>query len=416
MANVKKFVYVPTAAKWEANKQFITEADGKWFKSIVFRADTNEIWNRGVAYGMSPENAQKITNLESLKDTLVSGGLVTKSVDANGKESFVWALDATKVAYDKTDDKVIASATTVAAAIKELDAKISENKEAECTYKTRALTAEELAALNDANIKEAYKTVKLDKDGNEQSFVGDIIKVYKDSSLKSSDFVSTDGDGKAGQFLKLVYVLADGSEDTVYVDMSALIEQSEVENGIQQKDGKLSIKLDATTETFLTVGADGIKLAGVQSAIDTAKAEVIGTDADAKTADTIKGVKKLIDENEQATATSLTDLNTRVETLEGDESKAGSVAKAIKDKVDSLNAEVTSTDGTNIQVKVTESEGKISAVNVATESYATITTTTSASGDATFAIASGDEGKLVKASDLKKAVDYIEDIYGWEEL
>ena len=48
---------------------------------------------------------------------------------------------------------------------------------------------------------------------------------------------------------------------------------TEVENGIQAIDHKLSIKLDATNEKeFLTVGAGGLKLDGVQSAIDTALA------------------------------------------------------------------------------------------------------------------------------------------------
>lgn len=66
----------------------------------------------------------------------------------------------------------------------------------------------------------------------------------------------------------------------------------------------IKVKLDATSESFITVGADGIKISGVQDAINTAAgnakseaiAAVIGNDSDPSTADTIKGLKKLVDE------------------------------------------------------------------------------------------------------------------------
>ena len=87
----------------------------------------------------------------------------------------------------------------------------------------------------------------------------------------------------------------------------------------------------------------------------------------------------------------------------------------IAEEVKKLDSDSTSADGTNVTVKVTEVDGKLSAVNV-TENYAKVAVTTVASGNASFTVKSGDENKLVKASDLKAAVDYIEDIYGWEEL
>ena len=94
---------------------------------------------------------------------------------------------------------------------------------------------------------------------------------------------------------------------------------------------------------------------------------------------------------------------------------SGFVNARIAEEIAKLDSDSTSTDGSNITVKVTETDGKLSAVNV-TEDYAEVAVTTVASGNASFTVKSGDEGKLVKASDLKAAVDYIEDIYGWEEL
>lgn len=183
-------------------------------------------------------------------------------------------LTAAAVAYDKTADKVIAKATDVSAAIKELDAKVAANKDAELTYKTVKLTDGEVTALGDVNVKEAYKVVSVDK-ASKETTVGDIIKIYKDSSLKSIEYTEVNDKSKKGQFLKYVYTLADGTEKTVYVDMSNLVDQAEVEKGIQAIDGKLSIKLAEGNEAdFLTVDANGLKLSGVQNAIDTAKNEV----------------------------------------------------------------------------------------------------------------------------------------------
>lgn len=231
-------------------------------------------------------------------------------------------LTAAAVAYDKTADKVIANATNVSAAIKELDAKVAANKDAELTYKTVKLTDGEVTALGDVNVKEAYKVVSVNKEGTKTT-VGDIIKIYKDSSLKSIEYTEVNDKSKKGQFLKYVYTLADGTEKTVYVDMSKLVDQAEVENGIQAIDGKLSIKIAEGNEAgFLTVDANGLKLSGVQTAIDTAKNEVQNNlNAEITRAEAAeKANKAAIDAN----AAAITKLN-------GNEATNGSVAKAVAD-------------------------------------------------------------------------------------
>lgn len=49
------------------------------------------------------------------------------------------------------------------------------------------------------------------------------------------------------------------------------------------------------------------------------------------------------------------------------ENNKAATEKAVRDAINALDAEVTSSDGTNVQVKVTEADGKISAVNVTTD-------------------------------------------------
>ena len=271
------------------------------------------------------ENNDRIAAINGLNAEIKGGnGKFIQSVkEENGVITAVEAdLTAAAVAYNKTDDKVIAKATDVSAAIKELDAKVAANKDAELTYKTVKLTAEEVTALADANVKEAYKVVSVNKEGTKTT-VGDIIKIYKDSSLVSIDYTEVNDKSKKGQFLKYVYTLADGTEKTVYVDMSKLVDQAEVEKGIQAIDGKLSIKLAEGNEAnFLTVDANGLKLSGVQTAIGNAqKAVQDNLDAEITRATQAEGENKAaIDANAAAIAT-----------LNGNEATNGSVAKAVAD-------------------------------------------------------------------------------------
>ena len=64
---------------------------------------------------------------------------------------------------------------------------------------------------------------------------------------------------------------ATGEKKKVEVDVSDLVDTYSAGNGLNLDDHTFSVDVDDTTETFLSVGANGIKLSGVQSAIDTAK-------------------------------------------------------------------------------------------------------------------------------------------------
>ena len=296
-----------TTASITANTKAITDE--------IARAKAAEVAN---ANAIEQEKNDRIAAINGLNAGIKGGnGKFIQSVkEEKGVITAVEAdLTASAVAYDKTSDKVIAKATDVSAAIKELDAKVAANKDAELTYKTVKLTAEEVTALGDVNVKEAYKVVSVNKEGTKTT-VGDIIKIYKDSALVSIDYTEVNDKSKKGQFLKYVYTLADGTEKTVYVDMSKLVDQAEVEKGIQAIDGKLSIKLAEGNEAnFLTVDANGLKLSGVQTAIDTAKNEV---------------QNNLNAEITRAKAAEKANADA-IKVLNGAETVTGSVAKAVAD-------------------------------------------------------------------------------------
>lgn len=286
-----------------------------------------------------------------------------------------------------------------------------------------------------ANIKEEYQLQGIDG----QKLGTDTIKIYKDQTLKSATFEN--------QILTLTYILADGSESAVDIDMSSIIIEAEVENGIQAVDHKLSIKLDTTGDDtgegkFLTVGANGLKLDGVSDAITTAinaldvtsdtatdAAGFISTtisetdgkvsndgisvtygnydtqiDGIAKTSDTKAYIDTVVtnknvsaegdsyvnataSNNKVTVATQIDNLTftqgsgSTDSTLTGVANKlidssdaAGKVSQfvnaRVKEEIAKLDTEATSNDGTNVQVKVTEVDGKIAAINIATDTTA----------------------------------------------
>lgn len=121
----------------------------------------------------------------------------------------------------------------------------------------------------DTAVREEYTIVG--KDGADLA-EGKHIKVYKDSSLKSLELVAENDTHQAGQFLKYVYVDVNGDDQTVYVDCSTLLAQSEFKNGLQVNTaGEVSVKLATDSEEYLTVDENGIKLSGVKTAIENAK-------------------------------------------------------------------------------------------------------------------------------------------------
>ena len=113
------------------------------------------------------------------------------------------------------------------------------------------------------------------------SEVGEPINIYMDSAYKeiylgtASDTVNpTDGtitkaEGDK-QSLNYVYMKADGTYDIAHVDVSNFLAEEEFKDGLVVTDHVVKVKVDASSEGFLTVGANGLKLDGVSNAITNA--------------------------------------------------------------------------------------------------------------------------------------------------
>lgn len=226
----------------------------------------------------------------------------------------------TRTATTNVAGQVDMTGTTVEGALVDLAKAVSETKKSAATYKIKKVT-EGLAN----NVKEAYQLVQ-----TVNGVASDIdvqIPIYKDQTLKSVELADTDG-SKKGQYLKYTYITAEGNNSVVYVDVSKFLVESEFKNGLSVSNaGEVSVKIDATSEGFLTVGTNGVKLSGVTAAIDSAKTEIIG----GATNKTLKALEdKLAKEAETARAAEKTNANA-IATLNGDKTTNGSVAKAVAD-------------------------------------------------------------------------------------
>ena len=294
------------------------------------------------------------------------------------------------------------------------------------TYSITSATTEGLGT----NVREAYKLV--DEDGVQ---AGEPIKIYKDSALQSVELVSEklavgeeNQDGyvpsKQGQFLKFIYLTTSGENNVVYLDVSSFLAESEFKNGLSvNSNGEVSVKVDEKSETFLTVGEGGIKLSGVQSAINKAKTDLIGT-ADTGY-DTLGRLQGKITSEAATRASTDEHIIQRLNTIQSEEPVYNSISKALVDakaytdtKITDLDAEKTSTGGSHVTVKVTEVDGVITAVNVTESDIASATGLTAEINRAkaaeklnadAIAILNGNktvDGSVAKA--LQDAIDYTD--------
>ena len=299
-------------------------------------------------------------------------------------------------------DEILGGASANADTLGELETLINNVSNAAKSYSITAVTGSELTNLG-ANVNEAYKLV--DEDGTK---AGDYIKIYKDQTLKSAEY--------SGQSLVLTYILADGSESAVSIDMHDLIEQTEFASGVtwDATASKVRGVVDSTSETFLTVGADGFKLAGVQAAIDAASGDVkskldeLSGKTEALSAKTVTGIDMT---GGTAAITANTD-GTKKITIDTDGSKIlatgyakGTDASAIA-ATDSINAALAKLEN---QVDAAKAAATTKVEKDANASHITLSSSTADDGSVTYTIGEDD---IASASDLTDEIDAIETAVG----
>lgn len=149
------------------------------------------------------------------------------------------------------------------------------------------------------------------------------ISIPKDRFLKQAYY---DPQKKS---LIFIFVTEDG-EQTVPVDISDLVDTYTAGNGLSLANNKFSITIDSTSDSYLTVGANGIKLSGVAAAINK-------LDTDYKAADTatLSAAKAYTDTK----ASDITDTVTQLQSdIEAEEIRAADVENRLAGQIFALDA------------------------------------------------------------------------------
>lgn len=222
------------------------------------------------------------TNGKLAEVTEVKLAAVAKTGSASDVANAAIPADETYVAVEGTN--VSAQIASIAKTIKG----ITTTQSNAFKYITVKLSPEEVTKLGDSNVKEAYKVVAYIGESYASASVtetvGDIIKIYKDATVheiylgNSDDEINTTtGEITKGQIvetklsLNYAYIKADGTYAMASIPVGNFLRQSEFKNGLQvAENGEVSVKVDAASEGFLTVGEAGVKISGVQNAINTA--------------------------------------------------------------------------------------------------------------------------------------------------
>ena len=224
----------------------VTEVDGKLDTVVVTtndiaKASELDALEAAVGEGFSAEAtvaAAIAANKKAIEDEAARAkSAETFNADAITAETAAreTAISETKAALEGTFKE--GDAQTLAA----LNTKIEGVEAAAKSYKVKAVE------VSETNVKEAYGL--FDEDGAQ---VGATIKVYKDSALKE---VKLDG-----ETLNFTYIKADGTEETVGVDVSKFLSEAEFKNGLDVVEGKVSVNVGVDTEdnkNFLDFEADG---------------------------------------------------------------------------------------------------------------------------------------------------------------
>lgn len=313
-----------------------------------------------------------------LDDTAKDGQFITAVHQTDGKVTVdrggVSASMVTATNVAGGDNTVAITGATVADQIKNLGQTLKSVEGNAAKYKVVKLTPEEVTGLGDANVKEAYQVVSYvgaDAEGTEYTKVGDVIKIYKEGNLKSA----TLGDN---QKLILTYTQADGTDAPVEVDFAAIAFNTEFKNGLQVAgNGEISVKVDAASEGFLTVGEGGVKLAGVQAAIDAAvDGKNVAAEGDnyitATASDNKVSVKANVHDLTVSTSAGADSTITGTEhsLVDGAEvaNKVAAFTNArISEEIAKLDATVGSTtvaEGKHVAVEVVEADGELTGITV----------------------------------------------------
>lgn len=271
---------------------------------IVKEQQARQAADNTLTSNLATEKQARIDADNAIKSLLNTEISRAKSEESKLTTSITTEVNRATTAESDLSDRITAEknrATTAESTItNNLNTEISDRKEAIKAESDRAKAAEQAMQANlgsitiakvasdDATIAASYQ---LQVNGEAK---GTTIDIAKDQSIKDINVLDmnatlkADGTIQAGSpvgstALCISYILADGTYKLAKLDYSRFLEETEFSNGLEVKDHKIYVKVDPSSESFLSVSSAGVKITGVQNAINTAvDAERVAREAECK--------------------------------------------------------------------------------------------------------------------------------------
>lgn len=145
---------------------------------------------------------------------------------------------------------------------------------AEDTTALRNVTAQNFIKKNGTNIEGHLnltyntETKKINLEGFDSSIIAsiDATAFIKDGMINTVELVTDPESHDPGTYLVITFN-TDAGKDAIYLDVSSLIDVYEGHNGIKVTGKHIHLIIDPTSESYLSLSDNGIKLEGINSKI-----------------------------------------------------------------------------------------------------------------------------------------------------
>lgn len=145
---------------------------------------------------------------------------------------------------------------------------------AEDTTALRNVTGQNFIKKNDTNIEGHLnltyntETKKINLEGFDSSIIAsiDATAFIKDGMINTVELVTDPESHDPGTYLVITFN-TDAGKDAIYLDVSSLIDVYEGHNGIKVTGKDIHLIIDPTSESYLSLSDNGIKLEGINSKI-----------------------------------------------------------------------------------------------------------------------------------------------------
>ena len=321
------------------------EADDN-LKSLI--GDVSSAVTSGQTSVVDLINAEKTERIE--EDSKLNGLI---EAEKTAREEAISIESTARTEKDtELDGKIASEVTSREETDRKLEQEITDRTNADSTINGRIDILSESNELNvvdvekvtsglSQTIRESYKFKKADG-----TYIPQTVDIYKDSSL--INVVLKEIDNK--KYLVFTYVLEDGTQKDIEVDVEELLIESEFSDGLSaSSDGdvvRVKVKIDPSSDNYLSVSSNGVKISGIASAFGDINTSINSLRTDVG----LKADKTYVDNElaKKATVESLNTLSSLVSTKASTEYVDGELAKkADKAYVDGELAKKANTDDVN---------------------------------------------------------------------